>query len=99
MVIQKKKQKKTRKCKNLEDRTSFLKLKSCGNMKRFLPSLTNERKGGALVLDLYTFFAILLRDNCRFYFGRMNVVEFRNEKRCKSPTALHSYEYPPVDPS
>ena len=97
MVIQKKSN-------NLEDETFFFKVVVMWNISSPPPKTktrnkkkknTNERKGGGLLLDLCTFFRNSIKDNCRFYCGRMNVVEFRNEKGCKSTTALHSYEYAP----
>lgn len=47
---------------------------------------TSKRKGGGVFLDWDIFFATLLGDNYSFYYGRINVVESKNEKGWKSTT-------------
>ena len=63
-------------------------------MKRLLPQNKTKKKNkrkqnktdirikerGSLLLDLYIIFATLLRVDYIFHYGRMNVVEFKNEE-------------------
>ena len=50
---------------------------------------TSKRKGGGVFLDWDIFFATLLGDNYSFYYGRITVVESKNEKGWKSTTTPH----------